>query len=198
MDDLSARLVALEARLECLEDESAIRRLMATYQRLSDDSYSEAWANRWNDTLKTTRQDKDETGASLFSSAGPWWEGIGLSETSFGLSPRAKGNAEFVKFGEERQRWMPRMLHHLTNEDIVVTGREAVGHWYSWEAAIVCVDAQYVPVWIAGRFRVDFVKEHDMWRIRMIRFEEIFSSRADQGDWVGISHVHYGPCSPKQ
>lgn len=193
MDDLSARLSELEARLERLEDESAIRRLMANYQRLSDDSYSEAWANRWNDTLKTTREDKNETGTSLFSSAGPWWEGIGLSERSFGPSPRAKGNAEFLKFGDERQQWMPRMAHHLTNEDIVVTGREAVGHWYSWEAAIVRADHQYVPVWIAGRFRVNFIKEDGRWRIRMIRFEEVFSSRADRGDWVEKPHVDYGP-----
>lgn len=186
-----ARFAELERRLTSLEDESQIRRLMSRHQRLSDDTYSGDWATVWGDSARLTGVDFAAT--AVPSGLPATWEGRGLSEHGFGAEPQV-GKEESVEFSDGRQVWMPRMLHHLTNEHIDVVGeREATGHWYSWEAAIVLLDEEYIPVWIAGRFRVDFDKSAGEWRIAKIRFEEVFSAHAGSGDWVNEAHVQYGP-----
>lgn len=190
---IQERLAQLETRLARLEDEAAIRQLMAEYQQLSDDSYTQQWAEAWNDTGGTDGRPGVRRQSEYFCSSGPWWEGLGLSRHTFNSRRRVQGDEAFSEFGAERLQWMPRMVHHLTNEHIAVTGAKAVGHWYSWEAATVLVDDEYVPVWIAGRFRVEFVKERSQWRIGKIRFEELFSTRADKGSWTSEPHVNYGP-----
>lgn len=184
-----ARVAELDRRLARLEDESQIRRLMSRHQRLSDDTYSGDWATVWGDSARLTGTDLAAVPSGLPAS----WEGRGLSGHGFGVNPRV-GEGEAARFTDGRKAWMPRMLHHLTNENIDVIGEgEATGNWYSWEAAIVLLEGEYVPVWIAGRFRVNFEKSAGEWRIAKIRFEEVFSSRAVGGDWATEAHLDYGP-----
>lgn len=192
-DDLNAVL----RRLHVLEAESEIRRLMSDNQWHSDAGSDDGAMPDWGDLHPTTATPPGSATngrRSAWASEGPAWRGTGLRGGGFDGFDDVRG-ADFVRFGATRPEWMPKMFHCLTNESISVDldAGTAVGRWYSWEAATVTVDDSPLPVWIAGRYVIDFMLEDDAWRIALMHFEEVFSTPFDSSGWVEHPHVRYGP-----
>jgi hypothetical protein len=107
-----------------------------------------------------------------------------------GSKHQGAGEADLTR----RSKWMPHMMHFLSNESITVApGDAATGRWYSWEAATVLIDGDHVAIWIAGRYDMKFVNQDGSWRILEMHFQEIFSTPFDSAGWTEIPHVDYGP-----
>jgi hypothetical protein len=183
---------ALGERLRVLEDEQAIRRVMARNQWRKDGADDGARSLSWeaDGAVRTsgpdTRTDVD------YWAVGGTWRGSGLS-SRFDDHASSSGTAR-KGFSSSRARWMPQMMHFLTNEDIeVLSESRAHGRWYSWEPATVLVDRVHVAIWIAGRYLVDFEKQDGAWRIATMHFQEVFSTPVDGPGWTHTAHVPYGP-----
>lgn len=198
----------LARRLSALEDEAAIRRLMSRNQWRSDsgddtDERVPSWLAAGGVRVlgpppaPGTGPDPGPNsdpgpGPGHWTAHGGTWRSTGLSE-HFGTVRRSHGE-DREAFSAGRERWMPQMMHFLTNEDIELTAPgSARGRWYSWEAATVVVDGVPAAVWIAGRYVVAFTREDGAWRIADMHFQEIFSTPFDSAGWTETPHVPYGP-----
>jgi hypothetical protein len=193
--DESGDLARLARRIEILEAEADIRRLVASHQWASDAGSPGLdipdWATRpvrWPPNGTTS----SPGGGSAWARGGVW-EGSGLSEMFAGATTQPMGTGA-AEFSNTRPHWMPHMMHFLSNEWIhVQSPTEAVGRWYSWEAATVAVDGELVAVWIAGRYHIRFIHDDGEWRFARMEFQEIFSTPFDSSGWTEVPHVSYGP-----
>ncbi|GAA2712893.1 nuclear transport factor 2 family protein [Micromonospora olivasterospora] len=178
------------ARVDRLESESEIRRLMASYQRVNDAGSASGVMPAWGDLDVpagdgTAREQLD----TLRSEHGCTWTGVGLSPEGW---PHHDGVA--VDQGVPRPDYMPRMMHFLTNERIEVhDDHTATGSWYCWEPAVVQIDGAPTPILIVGRADQRFVREHGRWLLAHVDFEEVFSTTFNGPGWVAQPHVAYGP-----
>jgi hypothetical protein len=134
-----------------------------------------------------------ESGAEPLAQWQQYWQADGGAWRRVGnriaASAQFQGAARIAN-AQSRPNGMPRMMHFLTNERIeVADSSSAAGQWYSWEAATVRdEDRALVPVWIAGRYRMTFVKENGEWRISSQEFERVFVVRADRDtNWTSSS-----------
>ncbi len=160
MNETSATLEVLSARLAALEAESAIRRTMARYMALCDVPSGAL---------------EGETLTGLFA-ADAVWEGIGSQYASkFG---HLTGHAEILAM---LTRYLPPSphfsvnVHFLTSETIEVQGAGATGRWIMLQASSY-VDAQ--AELISARLAVDFVPAANGrdWLIRHFRTERLFDA----------------------
>ncbi|WP_432991926.1 nuclear transport factor 2 family protein [Dactylosporangium sp. CA-233914] len=183
---LSARLLALESRIQHLEAEAAVRRLVADYQWRNDAGSDSGTTPPWD---RPEQPPADPAGLERYrSQEGMSWSGLGLSA----MWPRDQNGAA-VDDGTPRSRYMPRMLHFLTNEQIRVDGDRAEGKWYCWETATVRTTEGLTALFIAGRMTYSFRREAGEWRLSGAQFEEIFSTPAAAPDWLASTHFPYGP-----
>ncbi|MEV0974921.1 nuclear transport factor 2 family protein [Microtetraspora glauca] len=186
-------LAELSRRLRVLEDEAEIRRLVSRRQWHADAGHGGPGVPSWqeNGAVETLGSDIEEA-PGLRSRDPGRWTGVGLSGHFEGHT-RSHGRDRSA-FARDRRRWMPQMMHFLTNEFIEVESADvAAGRWYSWEPATVLVDGRLMSVWIAGRYEMSFVKEDGAWRIAEMCFQEIFSTPYSSRGWVECPHVSYGP-----
>jgi hypothetical protein len=145
----------LSQRLDVLESEAAIRRLMAQYLDARDFGM--------------------ESGAHiarLFSADGIW-EGIGrLAEVL--LSHQGRDAIE-RRFSAP----LPFSVHFLTNESITIDGDTAVGTWRYLQSTV----SKGQAVWIAGRYHNDFVRVEGQWKFQHVRIDAIFVTPYEDG-WM--------------
>jgi SnoaL-like domain len=146
---------SLLQRLDLLEAESAIRRLIVAYLEALD-----------------RKQDANSI-ADLFSTEGVW-EAVGPLASILGTY---RGQ-EAIKQRHADPATRPSFsLHFLTNESISLERDMARGSWVYLLAATVKERAR----WIAGRLRGDFIREGGDWKIKHLRVEPIFSTPYEDG-----------------
>lgn len=140
-------------RLDVLESESAIRRLMAEYLAVRD-----------------FEEEKGRHIASLFIESGVW-EGVGLFATILGAHPGR--DAIERRFSKP----MPFSVHVAGCESITVSGDEAVGRWVFLQPCTMNGQA----VWVAGRYLNEFVRVDGQWKFKHLRVDGIFSTPYQDG-----------------
>jgi hypothetical protein len=142
-------------RLDALESEGAIRRLMAEYLDARD--------------LGTGSGTHI---AHLFSADGIW-EGVGrLAEV---LGSHQGRDAIERRFSAP----LPFSVHFLTNESITIDGDTAVGTWRYLQSTVYKGQA----VWVAGRYHNDFVRIEGRWKFQRVRIDAMFVTPYEDG-WV--------------
>ncbi|MBV9228695.1 MAG: nuclear transport factor 2 family protein [Chloroflexi bacterium] len=147
-------------RLDILESEAAIRRLMAEYLDARDlGTGSGAYVAR------------------LFSADGIW-EGVNrLAEV---LGSHQGRDAIARRFSAP----LPFSAHFLTNESITIEGDTAVGTWRYLQSTVY----QGQAVWIAGRYHNDFVRVEGQWKFQHVRIDALFVTPYEDG-WVKTSFL---------
>jgi len=110
--------------------------------------------------------------ANLFTADGIW-EGVGQGAEALGSHHGRKAIER--RFSAP----LPFSVHFLTNESITVDGDTAVGTWRYLQTTVYKGQA----VWIAGRYRNDFVRVEGQWKFRHVCIEAIFVTPYEDG-WV--------------
>jgi SnoaL-like domain len=142
-------------RLDALESEGAIRRLMAEYLEARDSG--------------------TESGtyiARLFTYNGVW-EGVGRLAEELGSHQGCDGIERRFSLP------LPFSVHFLTNESITIDGNTAVGTWRYLQSTVYKEQA----VWIAGRYHNDFVRVEGQWKFLHVRIDAMFITPYEDG-WV--------------
>jgi SnoaL-like domain len=150
-------------RLDVLESEGAIRRLMAEYLDARD--------------LCTG---SGTNIARLFAADGTW-EGVGrLAEV---LGSHQGRDAIERRFSAP----LPFSIHFLTNELIAINGDTAVGTWKYLQSTVYKGQA----VWIAGRYNNDLVRTEGQWKFQHVRIDAMFVTPFEDG-WVKTPFLDEG------
>src|SRR6185369_11689752 len=110
---IEQQLASLSARVRVLEDEAAIRRLMADMMQTADDRENPKWGERM---------------ASFYTDDGQWTSGTGFADV--GMAER--GRAALVKKFTAGTR-IAESSHLLGTESIEVQGDGANGTWLCFE-----------------------------------------------------------------
>lgn len=145
----------LNQRLDILESEAAIRRLMAEYLEARD-----------------LGMESGTYIAHLFVADGIW-EGVGRLAEVLGFHQGR--DAIERRFSAP----LPFSVHFLTNESITVDGDTAVGTWRYLQSTVY----QGQAVWIAGRYHNDFVRVEGRWKFQHVRIDAMFMTPYEDG-WV--------------
>lgn len=152
----------LLVRVRRLEDESAIRRMMAEMLRKADERDNPRWGERL---------------VEYYTDDGMWASGTGFG--SVGMSER--GRAALTKKFTTGTR-ICESSHLLGSESIEVEGDEANGTWLCFEPATLRgpKDSKEA-VWVMGRYICEFRREAAGWKVRTVRFEGIFCTPYEKG-----------------
>ncbi len=145
----------LRQRLDVLESEGTIRRLIAEYLDARDLGIGGGTHI-----------------ARLFSADGIW-EGVGRLAQVLG-SHHGRDAIE-RRFSVP----LPFSVHFLTNESITINGDTAVGAWRYLQSTVYKGQA----VWIAGRYSNDFVRIEGQWKFQHVRIDALFVTPYEDG-WV--------------
>jgi len=149
---------ALLQRLETLEGESQVRRLMARYMDLCDVPRAATHVSQL---------------AQLFS-ADAIWEGVG-SQTAqtFGQHRGRDAVAAFVAGYLPPSEHFRLNLHFLTSESIVVDGSTAQGQWIMQQ---ICTCADGRSELFGTRLNIDFRRVDGGWLIAHFRTQRLFNT----------------------
>lgn len=149
---------ALLQRLETLEGESRVRRLMARYMDLCDVPRAATSASQL---------------AQLFSTDAVW-EGVG-SQTAqtFGQHRGRDAVAAFVAGYLPPSEHFRLNLHYLTSESIVVDGSTAQGQWIMQQ---ICTYADRRSELFGTRLNIDFRCVDGVWLIAHFRTQRLFNT----------------------
>ncbi|KDD65151.1 hypothetical protein ABH912_000720 [Pseudomonas sp. BT76 TE3572] len=149
---------ALLQRLETLEGESQVRRLMARYMDLCDVPRAATHVSQL---------------AQLFS-ADAIWEGVG-SQTAqtFGQHRGRDAVAAFVAGYLPPSEHFRLNLHYLTSESIVVDGSTAQGQWIMQQ---ICTYADERSELFGTRLNIDFRCVDGVWLIAHFRTQRLFNT----------------------
>ena len=149
---------ALLQRLETLEGESQVRRLMARYMDLCDVPRAATHVSQL---------------AQLFS-ADAIWEGVG-SQTAqtFGQHRGRDAVAAFVAGYLPPSEHFRLNLHYLTSESIVVDGSTAQGQWIMQQ---ICTYADRRSELFGTRLNIDFRCVDGVWLIAHFRTQRLFNT----------------------
>jgi hypothetical protein len=171
--DTDKMIQDLLIRVQRIEDESAIRRLMADMLRKADDRDYPEWGMRMVD---------------YYTEDGQWTSASGFADV--GMSER--GRPALVKKFTAGTR-ICESSHLLGSESIEVSGDEAVGSWLCFEPATLKEhDDRRKAVWIMGRYDCEFRRTAEGWKVRTVRFEGIFCTPYDEG-WT---NQRFAPIHP--
>jgi hypothetical protein len=170
MDDeelelLGKRIDELQARLERLEAERQIARLMYRYVHACDEL-------------------KDAEVVSSFFTEDAVWEGRGRF-TEFGSTV---GREAIREMFVENPTILPFTAHFLTNPVIGLSrdGTRGWGQWHTLEAATLRDGA--AQVWIAAWYDNDFELVGRDWKIKHIRYTDTFVVPYEEG-WLKARYV---------
>lgn len=149
---------ALLQRLETLEGESRVRRLMARYMDLCDVPRAVTHVSEL---------------AQLFSEDAIW-EGVG-SQTAqtFGQHRGRDAVAAFVAGYLPPSEHFRLNLHYLTSESIVVDGSMAQGQWIMQQ---ICTYADRRSELFGTRLNIDFRCVDGVWLIAHFRTQRLFNT----------------------
>jgi hypothetical protein len=165
LDVLGKRIDELSARLDRLEAERQITRVMYRYVHACD-------------------QLKDADVISTFFTDDAVWEGRGRF-SEFGATVGRDAIREmFVR----NPTILPFTAHFLTNPIIGLSrdGRRGWGEWHTLEAATL--RDQAAQVWIAARYDNDFELVGRDWRIKHLRYTDTFVVPYEEG-WLKARYV---------
>jgi hypothetical protein len=117
---------------------------------------------------------QDAAGGTEIFTADGIWEGTGEFAHLLGVH---QGRAALEQRALASQQRLPFSTHFLANESIVVDGDRAVGTWTFLQCGVS--DGQ--ALWIAGRYRNDFVRQGGRWKIQHLRVADIFVAPYTEG-----------------
>ena len=165
LEDLSARLDALQNEVHVLRAEADIRRLQTRYMFLCDTPCPEAGvdddAERINRILDLYTEDAI-------------WEGVGAYyDNQFGRSVgKAAIRKHFEAFwGTKRDPALLLNVHYLTSEQIYVRGDEAEGQWVHGQPWIFSDGSSLLR---SSRLNNAFRKVNGVWKVSRTRTENVF------------------------
>jgi hypothetical protein len=156
-DTLVHTLAALQTRLTAVEDERAVRNVLARYMKLCDQPCHE--------------QDAPQLG-DLFSSDAIW-EGVGALYTqTFG---RQQGRAAIVSFLggylAPQSDHFKMNAHFLTADAVTVEGTRAHGEWVMQQVSTYADGRSEL---IGARLTIDFSKRDSVWQMSHFRTQRLF------------------------
>jgi hypothetical protein len=175
--DVEKAIEDLQARVQTLEDESAIRRLMADMLKKADDRDYPRYGERM---------------VEYYTDDGMWASGSGFADVGMAERGRKALTEKFAAGTRIRES-----SHLLGSESIEVRGDEADGTWLCFEPATLEAEGDgRQAVWIMGRYICEFRREDAGWKVRTVRFEGIFCTPYDQG-WTNerFAPIHPLPAS---
>lgn len=159
MDD---RLLALEARLQALEDIEEIRRLKARYGELVDSRFDDEGFLAPERVAPIADQIAD-----LFTRDGVW------NGAALGVS---RGRDEI------RERFLTSTLtfswHFFVKPFIEVSGNAATGRW---DILSPCTRNGDEPYWMAGVEEDEYQREDGVWKHKSMKLRVVFMSPYDRG-----------------
>ncbi|MDH2346145.1 MULTISPECIES: nuclear transport factor 2 family protein [unclassified Bradyrhizobium] len=165
LDDISARLGALQRQVEELRAEADIRRVQARYMFLCDTPCPEAGveddAERINRILDLYTEDAV-------------WEGVGsYYDNQFGRCVgKAAIRTHFEGFwGTKRDPELMLNVHYLTSEQIHVRGDQAEGQWVHCQPWIFSDGSSLLR---SSRLNNAFRKVGGVWKVSCTRTENVF------------------------
>ena len=171
------KLAELTARVQVLEDEAAIRRLMADMMAKADDREYPQWGERM---------------ASFYTDDGQWTSGAG-SPTSAWPSAVALRWSRSSRPGRE----LPESSHLLGTESIEVQGDGANGTWLCFEPVTLnAPGGAKEAVWIMGRYTCEFQRVGGRWRVRTVQYDGIFCTPYEKG-WTKERFMSIRPLATK-
>jgi ketosteroid isomerase-like protein len=171
--DVEKEIADLRARLARLEDESAIRRLMADMMRKADDRDFPRYGERM---------------VEYYTDDGQWTSGAGFANV--GMSER--GRAALTKKFLAGTR-ICESSHLLGTESIEVDGDSANGSWLCFEPATLKGKGdRREAVWIMGRYACEFRRNDAGWKLRTVRYDGIFCTPYAKG-WTAERFVSIHP-----
>ena len=155
-------LAELRQRVRRLEDESAIRRLMAEMLKKADERDNPRWGARL---------------VEYYTDDGQWKSGSGFNDVGMAERGREALTRKFT-----RGTRICESSHLLGSEALVVNGDEANGTWLCFEPATLKGpgDTQEA-VWIMGRYTCEFRREGEQWKVRTLQFDGIFCTPYEKG-----------------
>lgn len=158
---------SLEARLDALESQDAVRRLKAAYMQGLDDRLRGAVADLfWEDAVWEGLPERTPEGAEPASAAGG----------------RIEGRAAIARSFVDAAGWMSFTAHFLTNEDICVDGDRAVGRWKLLQACTAGPSGSSgTAFWQAGVYTDDFERRDGVWKFAHLRLAMDFRTPLDEG-----------------
>lgn len=163
----------LARRVRRLEDEAAIRRLMAEMLRKADERDRPDWGDRL---------------VAYYTEDGMWTSGKGFSDV--GMAGRGR-EALRKKFNAGTR--IVESSHLLGSEWVEVDGDEAEGSWLCFEpATLKAPGGGREAVWVMGRYHCEFKREGDGWKVRTLSFDGIFCTPFDKG-WAEQPFVSVHP-----
>ncbi len=171
--ELEKELADLRARVLRLEDEAAIRRLMAEMMAAADDRGHPDHAARL---------------AAFYTGDGQWTSGAGFADVAMNERGRDAVLKKFTLGTRIRES-----SHLLGTEWIAVDGDAAQGRWLCFEpASLEGSGDTREAVWILGRYDCEFRREDGAWRVRTTRYDGIFCTPYDAG-WEAARFVSVHP-----
>ena len=144
----------IERRVKVLEDIEEIKKLKARYCAYCDDNY-----------------DADAIAGLFVEDA--IWDG--------GIRGRADGREEIRNFFIRAPQRLPFAVHMVLNPIIEVSGDEAKGSWYLFQACTFAEGNQ--AVWGSARYDEEYVRVSGEWKFKNLKLTSFFWTPFDQG-WV--------------
>ena len=171
--DVEKTIEELRFRLQRLEDESAIRRLMTDMMHKADDREHPGYGERM---------------AAFYTDDGKWTSGSGFADVAMSERGRAALRKKFSQGTRIRES-----SHLLGTESIEVDGDSADGTWLCFEPATLQGPGDgREAVWIMGRYACEFRRVDGKWRVRTVQYEGIFCTPYDKG-WAEQRFVTIHP-----
>lgn len=169
---LEERVTSQEKKLRTLEDIEEIERLQRAYGY-----YIEHWmAGEIIDLFS------DGPDASLTLAAGTY---LGKS--------RIKQYFEHYK--NQNNEFMHQVMQLQGIIDVNPDGQTAKGQWYGFGAVAIPVEKGVIQEFFGGIYGVDYVKEGGIWKLKKLRFDQVFSCTPLRG-WVKPERVVAAPDGP--
>jgi len=173
LESLERTVEDLKRRLQVLEDESAIRRLMAEMMKKADERDNPRWGERL---------------VEYYTDDGQWVSGSGFADVGM----KERGTAALLKKFTTGTR-ITESGHLLGTESITVEGDTGNGSWLCFEpTTLKGKDGSDQALWILARYIAEFRKVSGQWKVRTLRFEGIFCTPFEEGwhkqRFVSIAH----------
>lgn len=172
IEELSAQMQDLAARVDVLQAEADIRRIQARYMWLCDTPCPEAGVD--DDAERISRI------VDLYTEDAVW-EGVGdYYDNQFGQSIGHDAiRRHFEAFwGQKRDPALVLNVHYLTSEQIHVRGDEAEGQWVHCQPWIFSDGSSLLR---SSRLNNGFRKVHGVWKISRTRTENVFVAPLTSG-----------------
>ena len=151
---------AILARLDTLEAESAIRRVVARYFQICDHLGADTPFEELGELF--TRDAR--------------WQGSGRYQAAFGGYEGREAIVAMIRSYCVPQPHFAMTAHFFSAESIVVTGDSAVGEWMMLQTSTYSAGNADLR---SAALTLSFAREDDRWRIADFRTANIFSRRVD-------------------